>query len=193
MTKNVEIEAKNLVTKEQFEQLCHIFSIGPKLFQKQTNYYFDTNDFLLKEKLTALRIREKNEQYELTLKQPLEVGLLETNETITSQEARLMIERHIVPEGEVKRIIQSLIDKEPLQLVGQLVTERAEIYYKGGTLVFDKSTYFNHTDYELEYEGTDEVHVENTFSQLLREHNIERRPAKNKIARLFEYKNENRF
>lgn len=189
MAKEIEIEAKNLVTKEEFERLCRHFAVEKHQFQTQTNFYFDTKQFLLRNQKTALRIRKKGDAYEMTLKQPNEVGLLETNEKITEEEAKKMIDEHIVPNGEIKRLLTRLIGNEPLSLIGQLTTQRAQIAYKGGTLVFDKSTYFDITDYEIEYEGKNENEVERIFSELLKEHHIERKQAENKIARLFAYKN----
>lgn len=189
LPKNVEIEAKNIVNQEEFENLCNAFSISQSDFQKQINYYFETKNFTLKKNNSALRIREKKDLYKLTLKQPNSVGLLETNQTITKEMAQTMIEQQIVPEGEVKLALSHLLaENEKLELLGTLATYRAKVPYQGGTLVFDKSTYFDVTDYEIEYEGSDEKEVEKHFSYLLSEYHIMKRPTKNKIARFFEYK-----
>ena len=40
--------------------------------------------------------------------------------------------------------------------MGSLTTERAETLFEGGTLVFDHSFYYNHDDYEIEFEVQDE-------------------------------------
>ncbi len=74
MTQEIEIEFKNIVTKEEFDTLCKSFSI--EAFTKQVNHYFETPDFSLKEAGSALRIRHKGATYTLTLKQPAEIGLL---------------------------------------------------------------------------------------------------------------------
>lgn len=52
------------------------------------NHYFETPDFSLKEAGSALRIRHKGETYTLTLKQPAEIGLLETHQVVTEDEAK---------------------------------------------------------------------------------------------------------
>lgn len=52
------------------------------------NHYFETPNFSLKEAGSALRIRHKGETYTLTLKQPAEVGLLETHQVVTENEAK---------------------------------------------------------------------------------------------------------
>lgn len=50
---------------------------------KQVNYYIDTPDFKLKQHRSALRIRVKDKQFEMTLKTPAEVGLMEYNHIIS--------------------------------------------------------------------------------------------------------------
>ena len=80
MDQHIEIEYKNLLTKQDFERLVQFFKIESNQFFTQQNHYFDTTDFRLKKSGSALRIREKNETYELTLKQPAAEGKLETNQ-----------------------------------------------------------------------------------------------------------------
>lgn len=99
MTQEIEIEFKNIVTEEEFGTLCKSFSI--EVFTKQVNHYFETPNFSLKEAGSALRIRHKGETYTLTLKQPAEVGLLETHQVITADEARLMMETNTIIQGAV--------------------------------------------------------------------------------------------
>ena len=84
MTQEIEIEFKNIVTEDEFSTLCQSFSINA--FTKQVNHYFETPSFSLKEAGSALRIRHKGETYTLTLKQPAEVGLLETHQVVTEDE-----------------------------------------------------------------------------------------------------------
>ena len=99
MTQEIEIEFKNIVTKEEFDTLCKSFSI--EAFTKQVNHYFETPDFSLKEAGSALRIRHKGETYTLTLKQPAEIGLLETHQVVTEDEAKMMMETNTIIQGAV--------------------------------------------------------------------------------------------
>ena len=46
MTQEFEIEFKNMVTEEEFQALCDVFSI--ESFTKQVNHYFETPHFSLK-------------------------------------------------------------------------------------------------------------------------------------------------
>ncbi|MBC3697800.1 CYTH domain-containing protein, partial [Bacillus pumilus] len=82
MAQEIEIELKQLLMKEEFEQLKQHFQLKDSDFHTQTNYYFDTPQFDIKSQFAALRMREKNGQWVLTLKEPHEIGLLETHQTI---------------------------------------------------------------------------------------------------------------
>ncbi|WP_212685903.1 CYTH domain-containing protein, partial [Salmonella enterica] len=82
MAQEIEIEFKNLLTEEEYLKLLSNLPF-PKYSQTQTNYYFETEDFSLKAHGSALRIREKNGNYTLTLKETHELGLLETHDALT--------------------------------------------------------------------------------------------------------------
>ena len=78
MATNHEIEFKQMITASIYNKLQEKYFKDSVLF-KQVNYYIDTPDFKLKEHCSALRIRVKDNQYEMTLKTPAKVGLLEYN------------------------------------------------------------------------------------------------------------------
>ncbi len=59
MTQEIEIEFKNLLTKSEFLKLSEALCMKEHDFKQQVNHYFDTKDFSLKQKKSALRIREK--------------------------------------------------------------------------------------------------------------------------------------
>ncbi|MDA1906119.1 CYTH domain-containing protein [Bacillus cereus] len=184
MTQEIEIEFKNIVTEEEFNTLCKSFSIEG--FMKQVNHYFETPNFSLKETGSALRIRHKGETYTLTLKQPAEVGLLETHQVITADEARLMMETNTIIQGAVVDQLHKLqIPVSALTYMGSLTTERAETLFEGGTLVFDHSFYYNHDDYEIEFEVQDEEAGKAAFIHLLKQHDIPIRHTNNKVKRFF--------
>lgn len=188
MSQEIEIEFKNLLLEEEFQKLCHYFQIEEKDFFAQTNHYFDTPDFILKNLGSALRIREKNGQCELTLKEPHDVGLLETNQPLTKDEADLLF-TGTFPDGQVKDVLLAKhfpIDK--LQCFGTLTTKRAEKQYKSGTIVLDESSYLNKKDYEIEYEVSNFTIGKEEFFRLLTEKNIPIRKTANKIKRLYETK-----
>ncbi|CAM4091952.1 hypothetical protein BAMA_17445 [Bacillus manliponensis] len=184
MKQEIEIEFKNMVTEKEFHTLCSAFSI--EHFQTQVNHYFETDTFSLKQAGSALRIRHKNGKYTLTLKQPATVGLLETHQTVTEVEANKMMETNTIVEGAVRNQLQTLeVPVSSLTYMGSLTTERAEIQYEDGTLVFDHSFYYDQNDYELEYEVTDEQTGKQNFHALLTTHNIPVRHTDNKVKRFF--------
>ncbi|MCM3573129.1 CYTH domain-containing protein [Mesobacillus subterraneus] len=186
MSQNIEIEFKNMLTQEEFQLLTIHFKIEPKQFKKQINHYFDTNSFTLKEKGSALRIREKESWFEMTLKQPAQQGLLETNQILTPIQAEEALSTGKLPDGVVKGAVSELIkDTEPLLYFGSLTTVRAEIEYKEGLLVLDHSYYLNTEDYELEYEVTNESAGYEIFSRLLEDLKIPIRLTDNKIKRFY--------
>ncbi|MFX3624132.1 MAG: CYTH domain-containing protein [Ectobacillus sp.] len=183
MTEEIEIEFKNIVTKEEFQRICDAFSITS--FTEQVNHYFETPSFSLKEKGCALRIRFKNGTYTFTLKQPAATGLRETHQRLSEAEAKQMLERsQIVPGSIANRLKEMQIPASDLQYFGSLTTKRAETPYKEGILVLDHSFYFNQNDYELEYEVKEE-NKKLDFFTLLAEYNIPLRPTQNKVQRFF--------
>ncbi|MCA1062066.1 CYTH domain-containing protein [Rossellomorea aquimaris] len=186
MSQEIEIEFKNLVTRDEFTRLTSHFQIKEEDFSSQDNHYFDTKNDLLKENQSALRIREKSGTYTLTLKTPLHDDLLETNQRITKDEAELLLKGGRFPEGEVYDALISLqIPIPSLQHFGTLSTSRAEIDYMDGLLVFDKSSYLQKEDYELEYEVKERKRGETIFLHLLKELNIPLRKTDNKIKRFY--------
>ncbi|PLR78810.1 CYTH domain-containing protein [Bacillus sp. V3-13] len=189
MSQHLEIECKNLLTEDEFNRLKGYFKIADSAFRKQVNYYFDTRDFLLKEKGTALRIREIGDHFELTLKQPGGEGLLETNQPLTAREAAAMITTAAIPEGQVKEILKAIpVPVDLLENFGALTTFRAEIDFRGGLLVFDHSYYLNIDDYEVEYEVEEKNSGEKIFIELLSAHDIPVRATKNKVKRFYDQK-----
>ncbi|PFG07028.1 CYTH domain-containing protein [Bacillus sp. es.034] len=186
MAQEIEIEFKNLVTEEEFTRLTSHFHINEEDFISQDNHYFDTPDYQLKEKQSALRIREKNGTYTLTLKTPLKEDLLETNQPLSINQSESLIKEGIFPKGEVRDVLKSLsIPYESLQHFGTLSTSRAEIPYRGGLLVFDQSSYLQKEDYELEYEVKERTSGKAIFLELLKHHQIPLRQTDNKIKRFY--------
>lgn len=189
LAQQIEIEYKNLLTKAEYVQLLNYFKIETNDIKEQINHYFDTAEFALKNLRSALRIREKNGSYELTLKQPAEVGLLETNQTISKQVAEGMFKNARFPEGAVKVALEAVsVDIKSIEFFGTLTTLRAELEYNGGLLVFDHSRYLNVEDFELEYEVTNPEKGKVVFRQLLDTMHIPIRKTDNKIQRFYNQK-----
>ncbi|RFB18218.1 CYTH domain-containing protein [Bacillus sp. HNG] len=189
MSQELEIEFKNLLEENEYHRLLSAFSIDDEKKVIQENFYFDTAQFSLKNQGAALRIREKNGTYTLTLKQPVRRGLLETHQVLTVEEAKQMLDGGPIINGEVSTILKTLsINPMDVTFFGSLKTKRAEVEYKKGLLVLDKSYYLNHCDFEVEYEVTDEVIGKEIFNELLLQHNIPIRKTDNKIRRFYDRK-----
>ena len=77
--------------------------------------------------------------------------------------------------------------KTPM-LIQKIETLRHEIALEEGLLVLDETTFINDVvDYELEFETKDYESGLVAFEKLLEESNIDKNPAKPKIARAVEY------
>lgn len=194
MSQEIEIEFKNMLTLEEFEKLKSSFSLTDEDFVHQVNHYFDTREFSLKDKGSALRVRKRNDLFTLTMKQPAQTGLLETHQTLTEAEAKAILKGGTLPEGEVPTAIRKLgIDPDQVVYFGSLETSRAETKFKEGILVLDNSFYLNTEDFEVEYEVADEKTGYEDFLQLLELHSIPVRKTENKIKRFYREKQNQSF
>lgn len=186
MTQSLEIEFKNLLTQLEYEKIKTYFNLYESMFFQQENHYFDTSTFSLKENRSALRIRKKADYFELTLKQPVSEGLLETNQVLTELEAKAALEQNVLPQGEITDLLTKMnIDPDQIQYFGTLTTKRAEWEFKEGLLVLDFSSYLNTNDYELEYEVLNREVGYKTFIELLTTLQIPIRKTDNKIMRFY--------
>jgi uncharacterized protein YjbK len=186
LTQSLEIEFKNLLTQLEYEKIKSYFNLNESMFFHQENHYFDTTHFTLKENHSALRIRKKKDYFELTLKQPVPDGLLETNQVLTEKEAKAALEQNTIPKGQIVDLLTTMnINPDEVHFFGTLSTKRAEWEYKEGLLVLDFSSYLNTTDYELEYEVVNREVGHKIFIDLLSNLQIPIRKTENKIIRFY--------
>lgn len=186
MAQEIEIEFKNLLTEQEYKKLLDFFKLDPSQGIVQTNHYFETKDFQLKSKSSALRIREKDNLFQLTLKEPHPEGLLETHDPLTKAEAKSWIDGEIIPKPHVANQLNQLsIDFAKLRYGGALSTRRIETVYKETVIVLDYSTYNGNTDYELEIEAKDKLHGEAVFNEIINELAITKKETPNKIERFY--------
>ncbi|RNF38482.1 CYTH domain-containing protein [Planococcus salinus] len=184
MPKEIEIEFKNMLTKSEYEQLLSFFNFTREEAITQQNLYFDTAEFQLKEMESALRIRQKDNHYECTLKTPAPEGKLEITDSLTALQAKEMSEGISFPATEVNAFLEEKgVNWRTLRHIGTLTTHRIEFEYQQGLLVFDHSEYLGKEDYEVEYEVTDAAAGRRLFLEFLQQHNIPVRQADKKIAR----------
>ena len=188
MSQQMEIEFKNLLTKEEYTRLLTYFNIGPEQIVHQENHYFDTPNYDLKNAASGLRIRILPHHIECTLKERSSENVhLETTDMLTADIAAQMIRGLTFEAPSVEqRLLEMNVNIAELQLFGSLTTNRVELEYEGGLLVLDHSFYLQSEDYEVEYETNDEYTGFTIFQQFLTQHQIEKRYAKKKIARFTE-------
>lgn len=187
MSNTIEIEAKAMVGKSDYEKLLlkyHEYGI-----YSQTNHYIDSPEGILSKERLALRIRrDKSGAYEMTLKVPLSHGLLEKN-CSWSQDTFLAFKEHgAFPEGDIKKMLMMLdIDVNSLRILTSLTTDRIDVPYKEGKLSIDRNIYSGMTDYEVELEHNNEQDAEKFLQEFLEENGIAYTPnKKSKVARAIE-------
>lgn len=179
---HLEIEFKTLLDEDEFVKLLPSFSkVSPV---KQTNHYFDTSDWQLKQLHSSLRIRTFENHAELTLKISQKIGNMEYNHSLTINEAHKILAGEPLPSCHITTILKEHgISPDQLIYLGQLSTIRREIHSEQHILALDESHYFDKIDYELEMEVQEAITGKQAFSHFLEEHGIQYKAAKSKIAR----------
>ncbi|MDO4814956.1 MAG: CYTH domain-containing protein [Gemella sp.] len=183
-----EIEFKNLLSEEEYNKIYSYYSLENETLINNSNYYYETIDFSLREVGAALRIRHTDTKSEITLKIKGEKENLEYNamwEEGFVPDALIQVE---LPENISSKLVELGILGE-LVLIQKIQTERKEKVLETGRMVLDK-TYFlgNTVDYELEFEVENYEAGKLAFYTLLEELGIEQREALPKIARAFAHK-----
>ena len=150
MGTNLEIEFKAELSKQDYGKLVSKFSTT-KIYS-QINYYIDSDDLVIRSKKCGLRIREKDGDFEMTLKVPQSEGKLEINQQITDK----LIKYFVFPDGEIKNFLRDnfSIKIESLRILGSLETKRLDLKYKTSLVSIDESSYNGIVDYEIEAEDS---------------------------------------
>ena len=76
--------------------------------------------------------------------------------------------------------------------VAKLQTERTTMPYKSGKLFFDKNTYYDTVDYEIEYESEDEEQGKKEFLEFLTENNLTFNKIVSKSKRAYKKSSQNK-
>lgn len=162
MEKNKEVEYKIMLDKKTFHQIidaydeCHTYT--------QINYYFTSHE--LEEKRYALRVREKEDQYEMTLKIPDGFAKIEHNENITKEDLDSFT-NGFMPDNGIKKVLEDHgIDPTQITYSGSLKTIRHDIALHYGMLSLDENFYNDHHDFEFEFEVNNEEEGKKQFEEL---------------------------
>ncbi len=171
MSNAIEIEAKVLVSEGDYRKLAKLFSSSPR--HMQTNYYIDTEDLALAASGIALRIRETDGRYELTLKTPLSQGLLEKSTPIGMNEFCALRDFGEFPKNDLRRFLTMLdFDVDKLKILTSLSTDRIDVEYEGGLLSIDRNSYSGKVDFEVEFEYNNLAAAEKILAALLEKNGI---------------------
>lgn len=199
LNQNFEIEFKNLLTEDEYLTiLAKEFPVSSdnknKELINQSNYYFDTKNQDLKNQHSALRVRVTDSYNEMTLKEPHEGFLLETNLHLSDNNVSEIINNQQI-------ILSSFISSDNFPLLKNITkdsifylfnsfhTKRMEKQLGPHLIVLDQTVFQNGlTDYELEVESTDAKEGKQFFDSILQKYAIPTRAASPKIRRAEENK-----
>ncbi len=154
MATSIEIEAKALLTQQQYNKVLNHFDLDVADGYIQKNYYIDTKNHDLRKLGLSLRIRKLN-GYIMQFKLPMAEGLLEKSQNLVREQFDDLRKKGIFPEGDISDFIESLyINPSDLVVIASLSTLRIELEYEDLTLAIDENRYGDNQDYELEMEAT---------------------------------------
>ena len=180
--KHLEVEFKTLLSLEEYTKLVKLFK-GNRT-DLQTNHYFDTSRFSLKAHDASLRVRERD-LLELTLKRKKGYSIQEFTLPISHEVFEEIRRTGIIPEGEIRNELSSLIGEQKLINFMSLSTLRMFFPYSNGVLFIDKSSYCGTTDYELEYEAKSYDAGKKEFIEIINTLGIQYKKSEKKIRRAY--------
>lgn len=186
MSQEIEIEFKHLLTYEQFKHIKEVLPF-PEIPVVQTNYYFETKNHRLIHQSCALRIREKDESYVATLKEPHVEGILETHDVLSNAEMKIWINDHPTETKRIEKRLEKLgISLKDLHYIGSLTTKRYSYNSERLLFVLDESIYGNKIDYELEIESQSYTEGEKAYQQLKNTFHLKNQKPITKIERFLQ-------
>jgi uncharacterized protein YjbK len=154
MATSIEIEAKALLTKKDYNKVLKHFKLDVVDGYIQKNYYIDTENKDLRKLGLSLRVRRLN-GYVISFKLPMAEGLLEKTQTLSREQFEDFETHGKFPEGDISDFIESLyISPSDLKIIATLTTLRIEQEYEDLTLAIDENRYGELQDFELEMEAT---------------------------------------
>ena len=156
MSTQIEKEVRTMITREQYLLICDDLKkqYPEAKFFEQTNYYFDNPYFELSDKHHMVRIRKKENGYELTFKMRSIDGDIEINQDLTGEEAKHYLENGSLPHGDIYDRVSSLgVNPNELKVMTDLFTRRLEIQHDDHLFVVDLNRYNGVEDYNIEVES----------------------------------------
>ena len=172
-----EFESRIMLTNDEYISVVSFFmKLYPNQhFLQNTNYYFDTDDFYLKNQHITLRVRFINDvKCELTLKIKGSNGDQEINDSLTFKQFELLKNEGVFPIGNVRDyLLTHSLPLNAYKCLTSLYNLRLEIKQGDHLLVIDKNIYNDITDYNLEIETEDNVvHAQDVLSSYIKQFNL---------------------
>ncbi len=145
MYNNIERELKILVSKEIYEKIINSYDFEKSRIQ--TNTYYDDEDQSIKKQNGAMRIRTIGNKNIFTLK------IRKDSYTHYEYEKEIQTDDiHKIDDVEIISWFHQFNIPKDVKTITTFTTDRKILKCKQGEICADKTTYFNHTDYEIEYE-----------------------------------------
>lgn len=176
MNKHIEKEYKMLLTKNEYLTLRALYPNAISI--PQTNTYYDTVAQTLKKQQCALRIREKNGTFLLTLKHRKGKNLYEHESKIDQNRPEVFLKT------DIQKLLEQFHVTTQLKPIANFITHRTSIDFEHAQLCIDFNQFAHYEDYEVEYEYKLEHDGRKIFKSILAKANIHFSPNDQpKIAR----------
>lgn len=170
---NIEIEAKVLLNKRDYEKLIKQLPFNEEV-KVQKNYFLDSEDRMLKKYGIIVRLRQREGRNKLTMKAPLSEGLLEKSQMLTDKDANALIKSNLFPRGEVYDFLDILhINPVQFKILAELTTERREATYGTSSINISKNYYVDKVDYELECDSDSALNSQSVLREICDKYKIE--------------------
>jgi uncharacterized protein YjbK len=179
MNHNKEREYKTVIPKSTYDNILSTFMLEDNVFL-QTNHYFDTDDLTLSKQDIVLRIRQKGDRFfKVTLKKQHPEEAFESHILLSKNQALDMLK-----DGFNTALFFEGIDYD-VTFKTSIDNYRATLPYHHGLMYIDKCVYCGTTDYELEYEVSDEVEGMKHFEKFLDMFELKYQKTRRKSDRAF--------
>jgi len=169
--KEIEIEFKVLLTKEEHQDILKDIKFDN--FVEQTNYYFETEDFILKQNKLSLRIRQICNRFYLMLKDGKNQEAIEVNVEISNDEFDEMMTSYKINNYEINGYLKDYqLENLILDNNAKLKTFRYYTPYRDCILFLDESHYYGVIDYELELEAKSVGYGQKIINEISSKYNL---------------------
>lgn len=167
--KNIEIEYKVLLHKDDFLKLEEFLKENDSHTIEQINYYYETDNHLLKTKGLSLRIRHlvSENKYLVTLKEKILDGHIEYEQYLNS------LSLSEINDEITNVLIANGCTLNDLKQMAFLKTIRKEYHFDNKLLCLDHNFYYQKEDYEVECEATSLKEAQDFLINLLESNKID--------------------